>query len=54
MNMTNWPSVAVAVNDTMAVPGSRSLKRARRASPSVKEEKREHRMKVRTFAGSLQ
>jgi hypothetical protein len=37
---------ATAVDDTTAVFDSYSLKRERRASPSIKEEKREHRAKA--------
>jgi hypothetical protein len=48
--MTDWRSVAAAVDDTTAVLDSRSLKRGRQASPSVKEEKTEQRTKSRTFA----
>jgi hypothetical protein len=51
--MTDWRSVAAAVDGTTAVLDSCSLKRGRRASPSVKEEKREDRTKSRTFALSL-
>jgi hypothetical protein len=51
-NMTNWPTVATAVDDTIADLKSCSVKR-RRAGPSINEEKREHRTKALTFASSL-
>jgi hypothetical protein len=49
--MSNWCSVAAAVNGTTAVLDSCSLKHIRRAG--VKDEKREHRTKAHTFANSL-
>ena len=39
-SMTDWRSVATAVNDMTSVLDPCSLKRGRRDSPSVKEEKR--------------
>jgi hypothetical protein len=55
MNMTNWHSVATAVDDTTAVLDSCSLKYRRRAyfTAYVKEEKKELKTKARTFASSL-
>jgi hypothetical protein len=51
--MTNWRSVAAAVDGTTAILDSCSLKHRRRAGSSVKEEKREYRRKAHTFASSL-
>jgi hypothetical protein len=53
MNMVDWRSVAAGMDDTTAALDSCSLKRRRRvSSPSVREEKREHRTKTRTFASA--
>ena len=57
INMTDWRSIGAVSpspwDDTTAVLDSCSLKRGMRTSQSVKEEKRQHKAKARTFSSSL-